>query len=303
MLAILTLGFVLASPFELKADEPVFGYVYLTDLQPKGKWELEQWLTDREGQAHGYFHHLDMRTEVEYGVTDKFQLSVYANYLWANESGNSVRGLTEGIEIPADHDPNQPYNQLRFEGFSLEAIYRFLSPYVDPVGLAAYIEPEFGPYANGLEARVILQKNFLEDQLILAANGWVELDKENGSNLVPPGSTEVPDGSVTQNTYLEFDLGASYRFASHWSAGFEFRDHNEYSGFTLNGSAQAHGAVFLGPNVHYGSEHYFFTIAVLRQMAVATYTDDQRAQTYNGLLYGDEHTTWDGIRVKVGFPF
>src|SRR3954471_3982484 len=83
-------------PCIVRADEPLFAYVYTTDLLPKHKWEVEQWITDREGQAHGRFHHLDMRTEIEYGLEDNLQLAVYANYRYANESGNSVRGLTEG---------------------------------------------------------------------------------------------------------------------------------------------------------------------------------------------------------------
>jgi hypothetical protein len=287
----------------VSAGEPLFGYVYTTDLQPKEKWEIEQWITDREGQAHGTFHHFDMRTEVEYGVTDNFQMSVYANYMYAIESGNSVRGLTEGIEIPSDHDPTQPYNQFRFDGFSIEGIYRVLSPYLDPVGLSFYLEPEFGPFSNGVELRAIVQKNFLDDQLVLAGNAWVEFEKEVGSNLVVPGSNDIPDGSVNNASYAEIDLGASYRFISNWSAGLEFRNHNEYSGFTLSQSAQNHAAFFFGPNVHYGAQHWFFTLSVLRQIGVMTYTNDQQAEMYNGLLYGDEHTTWDGIRLKLGFPF
>jgi len=31
-----------------RADEPLFGYTYTTDLLPPGKWEIEQWATDRE---------------------------------------------------------------------------------------------------------------------------------------------------------------------------------------------------------------------------------------------------------------
>ena len=35
-----------------QASEPLFGYLYTTDILPKGRWELEQLITDREGQAH-----------------------------------------------------------------------------------------------------------------------------------------------------------------------------------------------------------------------------------------------------------
>ena len=164
-------------------------------------------------------------------------------------------------------------------------------------------EPEFGPYSNGVEFRGIVQKNFFDDQLVVAGNIWVEFEKEVGSNLVVPGSTDVPDGSVANATYAEIDLGASYRFIANWSVGLEFRNHNEYQGFTLSQNAQDHTAFFLGPNIHYGAEKWFFTFAILRQLGTFVYTDDQKAEMYNGLLYGDEHTTWDGIRLKIGFPF
>jgi hypothetical protein len=289
-------------PATANAGEPLFGYSYTTDLLPKGKWEIEQWLTDREGQAMGYFHHVDMRSELEYGITDNFQIAGYLNYMYADESGNSVRGKTEGIEMPFDHNADSRYNEGRFDGLSIEATYRFLSPYTNPVGLAFYVEPALGYFENGLEFRGILQKNFLDDQLVLVGNFWVEFDREKGSNLVTPGSNDVPDGGFHDATYAELDLGASYRFAPKWFAGLEFRNHNEYQGFTMNHDAQDHTAFFLGPNLHYASENWFATFAVLRQVAATAYTIEQKAQTANGLLYGDEHTTWDGIRLIVGFP-
>lgn len=284
------------------AGEPLFGYLYTTDLLPKGHWELEQWITDREGQAQGQYHHFDFRSELEYGITDNFQLAVYFNSMYLNASANSVRGRTEGIEIPYHHDSSQPYSRFRFDGVSVEAIYRILSPYIDPIGLAVYLEPEFGTWSNGLELKAIIQKNLLDDLLVLAANFWVEYERESGSNLVLPGSSEIPDGVPANATHAEIDFGASYRFMANWSAGLEFRNHNEFGGLSLKRSDQDHTALFVGPNIHYASEHWFFTLSAVRQIAGFGFTEDQVAETANGRLYGDEHTTWDGIRLKVGFP-
>jgi hypothetical protein len=288
---------------EARAGETIFGYLYTTDLQPKGKLELEQWFTDREGQAHGFFHHLDMSTEVEYGVTDNFQVALYLNYMYADESGNSVRHKTEGIEIPYEHNPDQRYQAARFDGGSFELMYRALSPYSDPVGLAFYVEPEFGFFESGVEFRGIVQKNLLDDTLILALNFWAEFEREQGSNLVAPGSDEGPDGSYSRATYAEADLGVSYRFARGWYGGLEFRNHNEYRGYTLAHSNQDHTAFFLGPNIHYAAQRWYTTFAILRQLGAVAYTADQKAEITSGRLYGDEHTTWDGIRLIVGFPF
>ena len=286
------------------ASEAMFGYVYTTDTMPAGKFELEQWITDKEGQAQGRYHHFDMSTELEYGVTDRFQVAFYLNYMYLNASGNSVRGLTEGMEIPYDHNPSEPYSAFSFDGASVELLYRVLSPYTDPIGFALYAEPEVGLSEQGLELRAIFQKNFYDDQLILALNAWVEFERERNSNLdSDPGAAFVPSLNWTPATMAEFDVGASYRVASNWYVGLEFRNHNEFDGYSLNRSAQNHAALFLGPNVHYASQHFFATLSILHQLHAYPYTDDQLEQMQGNLLYGDEHTTWDGIRLKVGFPF
>jgi len=284
------------------AGEPLFGYVYTTDTTPADKWEFEQWITDREGQAGGRFHHVHFNSEVEYGVTDRFQISAYGNFMYDNDSGNSVRGRTEGIEIPFDHDPNTPYTAFRFDGVSFEFLYRFLSPYTDPLGFALYFEPEFSPRDGGFEFRSIFQKNFFDDQLVLALNTWIEFENEDGSNLVGPDDPPA-DGSPSKATMLEEDLGASYRVTSNWFAGLEFRNHNEYRDWGIKHSDQDHTAFFLGPNIHYAAQKWFFTLSALRQIGAVGFKPGQRAQMQGNLLYGDEHTTWDGIRLKVGFPF
>ncbi|MDP0941854.1 hypothetical protein, partial [Klebsiella quasipneumoniae] len=71
------------------------------------------------------------------------------------------------------------YRKTRFETVSLEAIYQLMNPVTDPIGLALYIEPELGPRERDLEWRIILQKNWLDDRLIFAANilGAHERDK------------------------------------------------------------------------------------------------------------------------------
>lgn len=91
---------------------------------------------------------MDARTEFEYGVSDSFQLALYLHYTYINASENSVRGKTEGIEIPFDHDSSKPYSRVRWDG---------------------------------LELRLILQKNFMDDLLVVDANFWVEYEREKGA--------------------------------------------------------------------------------------------------------------------------
>lgn len=283
------------------AGEPLFGYVYTTDTLPKGKVEVEQWVTDREGQANGHYHGIEFKSEVEVGITDNLQLALYKNYSYMDANKNSVEGYTEGLDLPAGHNGLTPYQGWHDDGVKAELLWRVMSPYTHPVGLAFYIEPEIGPKESGLELRTIVQKNFLQDRLVVAANIWLEFDKEKGSNLGNVTSGDAPDFSRSKATYLEEDIGVSYRFRPKWSAGLEFRNHNEFVGWGLG--EQAHTAFFFGPNIHYAGERYFFTLSALRQLGAIGYSDDQRAQMSHGKLYGNEHTTWDGIRLIVGRTF
>ena len=44
------------------------------------------------------------------------------------------------------------------------------SPYTDPVGLAIYFEPTVGDRFLEFDTRILVQKNYFDDRLILAAN-------------------------------------------------------------------------------------------------------------------------------------
>src|SRR5258708_37319324 len=70
------------------ADEPLFGFLYTTDLLPKGGMEVEQWMTWRHQKNSGSFDQLEHRTEFEYGITDQLQAALYLNYNWTQAFHN-----------------------------------------------------------------------------------------------------------------------------------------------------------------------------------------------------------------------
>jgi hypothetical protein len=154
------------------ADEPVFGFIYTTDLLPQGQKEIEEWLTWRHQKAGGYYDQLENRSEFSYGVTDRFQLSGYLNWNWTHAYHNAVDGTTAPPEQFSDFTagPNEHFAATRFVGASVEGIYRVLSPYTDWIGFALYVEPTVGPNFQEVETRLIFQKNFLDDRLIIASN-------------------------------------------------------------------------------------------------------------------------------------
>ena len=68
------------------AGEALFGYLYTTEVMPAGAIEVEQWVTDKIGQENGHFNELQLRTEIEFGVTDRFQVAGYLNTKYENET-------------------------------------------------------------------------------------------------------------------------------------------------------------------------------------------------------------------------
>ena len=197
------------------AGESPFGYVYTTDTHPKGSFELEQWMTSRKGKMQGDYRLGQYRTEIEYGVTDRFQASLYWNSYSINAFANDGAGETAGPYIPESIDKSQRYRRgLTNDGWSTEFIYRVLSPYTDPVGLALYVEPSFGKFKNELETKLILQKNLLDDRLVLGYNLTLspEWEKKAADPTADPASAEFRS-HTEKVTELVHTFGVSYRFA------------------------------------------------------------------------------------------
>src|SRR5712675_1978697 len=63
-----------------RADETPFASIYTAETEPQGEAEVEQWATWTRGKPNERFDQVLGRTEVEYGITNKLQLALYANY-------------------------------------------------------------------------------------------------------------------------------------------------------------------------------------------------------------------------------
>ncbi len=228
------------------ASESSFGYVYTLDLLPKGAMEYEQYQTLRTGKKGGAYTAVDFKNEFEIGISDNFQFAFYVNSSYQN-----ISGFTEMAD-------RYDYN---FDGLSAEFLYRILSPYKDSVGLGIYFEPvvvlrssRTGEDENErkLETRIILHKNFMDDQLITALNLEIE----------PEWVKE--DGDYTKELELELSGGASYRLVDHWQGGVEFRNIRAYD--QMNLGRESDSALYMGPNVHYGSKDFWWTLSVMPKL-------------------------------------
>jgi len=274
------------------AGESPFGYVYTTDTHARGEREIEQWLTRRYGQARGNFDLWQGRTEIEYGITDRLQTSLYLNYDRISALHNRPDATTgPGAFVPDNADPEARYRRTFFESFSSEWIYRLLSPYKDAIGLALYVEPTWGPDERELEGKLILQRNFLEDRLVWAANLTAAAEKERFH------------GDWEREGELELTSGLAYQFAPRWHAGLEYRHHGGYEGRGFSSGKRVYAANFIGPCMHYGGRNWWITATLLSQLANAkAYSDEARADIVGGRFYGEHHER-NELRVKIGFSF
>jgi hypothetical protein len=285
-----------------RAHEAIFAWTYTTDLTPKGHGEFEQWVTPRWGKEHGSYSVVDFREEFEYGVTDNFQVALYLNhhYVYANDDvpvadpahpKKLLPGVFEtgGEDVHAGHNPTTPFDSYDFESVSFESIYRLLSPYKAPIGLALYFEPTVGDQESELEWKIILQKNWLEDRLVWALNINYELEFE-----------KKEDDAWERDGVFEWFTGLSYRFVRNWSAGLEFWNHHEFA----NATVHEHSAYFLGPTIHYGAERWWASLGLLCQLPIgqAFSQDNKEFAAHNRYIFGDEREKYY-VRLKVGINF
>ncbi len=274
------------------AAESPFGWIYTTDIHPKGQKEFEQWVELQQGQSRGAYSNLRLREEFEFGITDRYQTSIYLNSRYVNARQNGVDGTTGGpdVDLPAGFDPAARYQKSRVESVSWENLYQVLNPLTDPIGFAIYLEPELGSRVRELETKFLFQKNFLDDRVIWATNVNFVVDREKSVQ-----------GEIEKATQFELLTGVSYRFRNNWAAGLEARNHREFLGYGF-GSPE-HSAWFLGPNIHYATKAWWLTAAWRTQLPVASaFNDEQREVVVGRRIYGEGHAK-NEFMLKVGIPF
>ena len=296
-----------------QASETMFAYTYLAETLPAKALEVENWTTLSTKKSQGTYNLWQNRTELEYGLADRWTMSFYLNSYSVTAQNNNATASRSNYSAIGDGDevsgggpatfgsyvpaldklpiPAARYHKSDFESVSVESIYQLMSPFKDPFGLAAYVEWTHGPRTTELELKAIVQKNLMDDQLVLAANLAVELEDENWSGL---GNEE--------ESKIELSGGASYRFAPGWRAGLEVRNERGYKGHTLSASDRDYSAWFGGPNISYAGERWFMTVGYLTQLPFATaYSDAAKVEMVDHRVY--KSTEKVNFRVKLGYNF
>jgi len=221
-----------------------FTYVYEAKVAKKGEIEIENWVTWKSGpnNENGF----DFRHELEYGVTDRFQLALYVAD-WAVEN-----------------------NIARYENTALEAIYQLTDPKTSFLGSALYGEVKLGDTLFKLETKAILQKNI--GPLVLAYNATLEAEWE-GANL---GNLDESYGKLEQSA------GASWKFSDNIKVGGEFQ---QKSYLKENWSVPTQSVIYAGPNVALEYGRYFATLTGMIQATGISGQPDFQLRTIFGVEF------------------
>jgi len=225
-----------------------FTFLYETTTSAPGSAELENWVTFRTGNPETHrFSELDFRHEFEFGITDRFQLSLYVAD-WIYQTGFDDRA-----------------SGFAYSASAVEAIYNLTNPVIDPLGISIYQEVKVGDRLVESESKLIAQKNF--GPLIIAYNATLE-------------ATWAGSGLEEQEGEFQQALGASYELSPKFSLGIEmlhefifpeWRGHEETENF------------FLGPNVSVRSGRWFACVTALAQVTNTRDEPDVQVRSIFGI--------------------
>ena len=279
---------------EASADEGLFGYVKGAEPLPKGAWDFEQWVTVRSDKGEGHYTAWDTKTEVEYGVTDRFATSFAIFGL-----GIDTHGLLIDAYLPKDE-------KYAFKPAGVEASfkYNFLSPAKDDIGLSQYFSLSyFRQDVNSgqrkdvysAEGFLLLQKYFMEGQLVAAAN--LGLEATSATRKPIDGLPEDFEWPTTPEMEIEFtaSAGLTYRFAPNWFIGAEVFYQTEHE--TVVG--QERWSLQAGPTLHYGGKSWWATLSWMPQLRGGGL--DYPGQTDTNLHLIEK--TKQEVRFKIGLNF
>ncbi len=157
-----------------------FTYLYEAPTAAPGSFELENYATGLFSESR--WIDLDFRHEIEIGLTNHLQASVY----FANWSYDRAA--------------------VQYDSASVELIYNFTNPAADLLGLSLYQELGGGRRAFESETKLIAQKNF--GPLILLYNFTIEAEWEG-------------EGLCERAGELQQAIGACYELNPRLSLGGE----------------------------------------------------------------------------------
>jgi hypothetical protein len=229
--------------------------------------EFEQWITLRTQRSdevgEDNYNLWQLREEFEYGVSDRYSVSVYIN--------TSAEKFRDPV---ADED----HSNFDFDGISIENRYMVLNPAEHKIGLTLYLEPAFSGSEAEIEEKIIIGQRY-------GLWKWA-------FNLTH--ATEWEDNLNEVEGEFEGTFGITRDFGNHWSVGLEFRNHNEIPDY----ERWENTAFFFGPAINYRQEKWWATLSVLPQIYGKNF-DTPDPDGHSSLeLEGHERVN---VRFLIGF--
>lgn len=276
------------------ADENLLGYLSGAETLPAGAKEAYLWITQRQDKGVGSYRATDVEAEYEYGITARLSGALALK-------GQSIH--TRGILIDG-YVPGDASYGLRASSIEAQLKYMFLSPALDPVGLAGRIGFEYSwldPHSGqdkrkaSVTTDLLLQKFFLDDQLVVVANLGMESTYARRVPIdnLPAGFEWSTDPEM--EIELKAGVGLAYRFAPRWFVGVETFYETEFE----TEVGQERWSWHAGPSLHYADRVWWATLTWMPQLRGG-------GETYPGQTDTDLHLiekTMQEIRVKVGYNF
>jgi hypothetical protein len=222
-----------------------FTYIYEAVPSAPGSVDFENWVTWSRTSNPEHADGVDFRHEFEFGITDKFQASVYvADWFYAA-------------------DPE--HSGFAYSDSAVELIYNLTNPVIDPVGLAIYEEIRAGDRVFELESKLIAQKDL--GPFILAYNATLEAAWQG-------------EGLHSREGEFQQALGASYDISQRLSIGVEMLHEFVLPQWQDNERIRN---LFIGPNVSFRHKNWFVTVTALAQATNTVDEADFQMRTIFGI--------------------
>ena len=203
-----TTGTTASSTPDAAVDSEDFYSIYDYETPKRGWFEPNLWMTYIPETRNGFWHFNTSRpregltaytTEIEYGVTDHFSVSTYADLMVAHGSENYL------AYYGGPHSSGLQFTQARVEGR-----YRFAEPRTHFFDMAMYAEYYFPrksfSTSQELETRLILERNFKDFRL----------------DLNPTLAFSTTGADASGIPALDFNAGIYYERVPHFQPGIEY---------------------------------------------------------------------------------